>query len=133
LLIPAGLVTYMVFLYANFNDPLAFLKAEGAWSRGFSLSLSFLTNVFIYDLFYVLIFLGFAAFSTLVLVYLIYSKIRISYIVYTLVQLLLVFSSSSLESLPRYVSVLFPIYVGFALVARNRVSNFSLQVFWYYL
>lgn len=32
-LIPTGILSYMVFLYLNFNDPVAFFTAQAAWNR----------------------------------------------------------------------------------------------------
>ncbi|MGD0496284.1 MAG: mannosyltransferase family protein [Candidatus Bathyarchaeia archaeon] len=129
LLIPAGLLTYMTYLYMRFDEPLAFLKAESAWSRVFAPGLLTLKSLFYYDPFYRFTFLGFVALSILMLFYLIYSKVRISYIVYTAVQLFFILSSSLLESLPRYVSVLFPMYLGFAIMARNRFWEETLKLF----
>ncbi|MGA3192743.1 MAG: mannosyltransferase family protein [Candidatus Bathyarchaeia archaeon] len=128
LLIPAGLLTYMTYLYIRFNEPLAFLKAETAWSRVFAPGLLTLQSLFSYDPFYRFTFLGFVALSILMLVFLIYSKVRISYIVYTAVELFFILSSSLLESLPRYVGVLFPMYIGFAIMARNRFWEETLKM-----
>jgi len=36
-LIPLGLIAYMVYQWASFGDPLLFQKAEKAWSRSFAL------------------------------------------------------------------------------------------------
>jgi hypothetical protein len=129
LLIPAGLLTYMAYLYIRFNEPLAFLKAEIAWSRVFVLGPLTLQSLFSYDPFYRFTFLGFVVLSILMLVFLVYSKVRISYIVYTAVELFIILSSSLLESLPRYVSVLFPLYIGFALMAKNRFWEDTLKMF----
>jgi len=129
LLIPAGLLTYMTYLYIEFKQPLAFLEAEAAWGRGFGLALLKLATDSIYDPFYRLIFGGFAALSVLILVYLVHSKVRVSYVTHTFVQLLLIFSSGSPESLPRYVSILFPLYLGFALLSRNKFWDGTLKFF----
>jgi hypothetical protein len=128
LLIPAGLLTYMTYLYLRFNEPLAFLKAEIAWSRGFALGLFTLKSALSYDPFYKFTFLGFVALSILMLVYLIHSKVRISYIAHTAIQLFLILSSGLLESFPRYISVLFPMYLGFAIIARNRFWEETLKL-----
>jgi hypothetical protein len=129
LLIPAGLLTYMTYLYIKFNEPLAFLKTETAWSRGFAPGILTLKSLLSYDPFYKFTFLGFLVLPILMLVYLIYSKVRISYIVYTAVQLFIILSWSLLESLPRYLSVLFPIYIGFAIMAKNRFWEDTIKLF----
>jgi Gpi18-like mannosyltransferase len=129
LLIPAGLLTYMAYLYIRFNEPLAFLKAEAEWSRAFAPGLLTLQSLFSYPPFYKFTFLGFVVLSILMLVYLVYSKVRISYIAYTAIELFVILSSSLLESLPRYVSVLFPMYIGFAIMARNRFWEDTIKIF----
>jgi hypothetical protein len=129
LLIPAGLLTYMAYLYVEFKEPLAFLKAEAAWSRGFSSGLLTLQNALNYDPFYRFVFLGFVALSLLLLVFLIVSKVRTSYILYAAIELFFLLSSTLLESFPRYISVLFPMYLGFALMARNRFWEQSIKMF----
>jgi Gpi18-like mannosyltransferase len=129
LLIPAGLLTYMFYLYIQFKEPLAFLKAESAWSRGFSLSLSTLMSIFTYDPFYAAIFGGFTVASISLVIYLVYRRVRLSYIIYVAVQLFFVFTSGIIESLPRYLCVLFPLFLGLALMARNRLWGDTLKLF----
>jgi Gpi18-like mannosyltransferase len=129
LLIPAGLLTYMTYLYIRFSEPLAFLKTETAWSRGFAPGILTLESLFSYPPFYKFTFLGFVVLSIFMLVYLIYSKVRISYIVYTAVQLFIILSSGLMESFPRYMSVLFPIYIGFAIMAKNRFWEDTIKFF----
>jgi Gpi18-like mannosyltransferase len=127
LMIPAGLLTYIFYLYVQFKEPLAFLKAESAWSRGFSLNLSTLMSIFNYDAFYAAIFGGFTVASILVVVYLVYRRVRLSYVIYVVVQLFFVFTSGIIESLPRYLCVLFPLFLGFGLMARNKLFGDSLK------
>jgi len=128
LFIPVGLLTYMSYLYIVFQEPLAFLKAQSVWGRGFS-PFSALAGIFSYGPFYATIFGGFTVLSFSVLVYLIYSKVRLSYVVYACIQLFFVFSSKLIESLPRYLCVLFPIYLGFALMAKNRFEVRTIKLF----
>ncbi len=128
LLIPAGLLTYMSYLYLVFKEPLAFLKTQSAWRREF-FPFSALANILTYDPFYAALFGGFTVLSISVLIYLIYSKVRLSYVVYVFIQLFVIFSSSLIESLPRYLCVLFPIYLGFALMAKSKFQVWTINLF----
>jgi Gpi18-like mannosyltransferase len=129
LLIPAGLLSYMFYLYVQFKEPLAFLKAESAWSRGFSLSLSTLMSIFTYDPFYAAIFGGFTVASISLVIYLVHRRARLSYVIYVAVQLFFVFTSGIIESLPRYLCVLFPLFLEFGLIARNKLWGDALKLF----
>ena len=54
------------------------------------------------------------------LVFIIYRKLRISYLLYCGLFMFLYLSSNLLDSMPRYISVLFPLYVELALLSRNN-------------
>jgi len=119
LLIPAGLFSFMFYNYIKFRDALAFSHVQAAWSRKLSFISSTLMNTGSYTLFYKIIFYGFVIFALILIVYLVYSKIRISYIIYSLLFLLFYLSTVLLESMPRYISVLFPIYLGMSLLSKR--------------
>lgn len=132
-LIPLGLFTYMFYLHTNFGNALAFKSALFDWSsREFvsifdTLSRWSYNNFFhpfnIYVYFWVFIALFF-------IVYLIYSKARPSYVVYSSILWFFYLSSNSLEGMPRYVSFLFPLYFGVALLAsKNKFYNRLLILF----
>jgi hypothetical protein len=127
---PAGLFTYMIYLFLTFNEPLAFYKSGVAWNRGFVSIITTLVNTYASPLLYKVIYYGFAFLAVLVLIYLILSRVRLSYIAYTGITLFVIFSSHSLGDAPRVISVIFPLYLGFALMAReNFCWGASLKLF----
>jgi len=125
LLIPAGLFTFMFYSYVKFNDALAYFHAQyfhaqrAPVQRGFVFVFATLKSALYYPLFFNIIFIGSVILALILILYLIYAKVRISYIVYSSLLLFLYLSLGALEGIPRYISVLFPIYLGMALLA-NR-------------
>jgi hypothetical protein len=99
-----GFLAYMLYLFLEFNEPLAFKKALFDWSaREFvpffvtlaRLSYNNFFNIYVYFWIFVAIFF---------LAYLIHSKVRSSYVVFPSVLFFFYLSSNSLEGIPRYVS-----------------------------
>jgi len=121
LLIPAGLLAYMSYLYIKFNDAFAFFHAQTAWNRRFTSIFTTLTNLH-YSTFYLIIFVGATILALLLLIYLIDSKVRFSYIIYSALLFFVYLSSGLLESMPRYIGIIFPFYLGLALLANKNKS-----------
>ena len=126
LLIPAGLFTYMFYLSIKFNDALAYIHIQSAWGKGFTSIFKTVSSIKYYSPFYNIIFLGSIIFALLLVIYLIYFRVRISYIVYASLLLFLYLSTGRLDSLPRFIGVLFPLYLGMSLLANKKE-------FWDYL
>jgi len=129
LLIPCGTLSYMFYLYFKFNDAFAFSHASLAWGRKFTSIFATLRNVY-FNLFYQIIFFGAVFIALFLIIYLIYSKIRISYIVYSILLLFFYLSSNALESIPRYLGVLFPLYLGLSLIVnKSRFWDYFFTLF----
>ncbi len=123
LLVPAGLGSYMIYLWVKFKDPFLFIKAQGAWDRkiGFSLGgiwqnitdhvhdLIFPAENFAFSLRNDFEFIFFAAF--LILSIFVFTKLRKSYGLYCLLALLIPFATCSLISMTRFALVLFPVFI----------------------
>jgi Gpi18-like mannosyltransferase len=124
LLVPAGLFTYMAYLYFTFGNPFVFSHASDAWHRKFVLLTTTLQTVKHHQPFYKYIFMGSILIALALLVFIIYRKLRISYLVYCGLFMFFYLSSNLLDSLPRYLSVLFPLYIGLALLSRKN-DNWS--------
>ena len=121
LLIPAGLMSYMIFLYTKFGDPFAFLHYMIFWGRSFSSPFTTINTVGIYPTFYGIIFSISVFFAFSMLLYLIYDKrIRLSYLIYFSVFLYLYMSSGLLESIPRFISAIFAIYISMAILSEKH-------------
>lgn len=131
LLVPAGLLTYMAYLYALVGDPLFFLKVQDNWHRHLAPPWVSIYNTFVeiakhplassgsvnhmIELAFTFAFLGLmvAAFRTL----------RPSYAWYFAASLLVPMSTASLMSMPRFVLVIFPAFMLMALWGRNPLVN----------
>jgi Gpi18-like mannosyltransferase len=120
LCVPMGLTTYMGYLYLTFGNPFVFSHASEAWHRKFVPLTTTLQNVKHYQPFYKYIFMGSILIALVLLAFTIYRRLRISYLVYCSLFMFFYLSSNLLDSMPRYISVLFPFYVALALLSRNN-------------
>ncbi|MEK6823038.1 MAG: mannosyltransferase family protein [Nanoarchaeota archaeon] len=127
-LVPMGLVTFMLYTYLRFGDMFAPLNQSALWNQ----RLAFFTTTFTnpaelaLPLFNRIIFYGAVVVTLLLIILLIIKKVRASYVVYCAWFLWFYVSASILEAMPRYVSVLFPLYIGAALLARDKTWDFFL-------
>jgi len=127
LLVPSGLISYMVYLYIKFNEPFAFIKGQKNWGKRLVYFVDTFWSLDGYGLFHKVIFISFVLIMLTMLFYLFYKKIRLSYTVYALVTFILLISSGTLESMPRFAAMIFPFYIGYALMAQNRVTGEALK------
>lgn len=118
LLVPAGLCSFMLYLFLKFGEPFAFAEVQSAWGRKSTIIFSALAN-FKYEPFYSIIFHGFSYTAMLLIVYLAYRKTRLSYLVYSASLMLIYLSTWSLEAIPRLIGVIFPLYTGLALLGKK--------------
>lgn len=114
LLIPFGLIVYMAYLQWHFGNPWLFLEAQKVYNRFSSQYLRTLLDslTLVRGLFFS---------GVLVAGVVIYRRIRRSYGIYVLIQLLPPLLSGSLTSINRYAVVLFPIPLLMAVVLQRRV------------
>jgi hypothetical protein len=108
-LVPLGLGLYMLYGYLRFGDPLAFVQAAAIWGRKFTSPQVTLATVKNYNLFYGWLFLGTIGFSLLLWGVGLALKIRASYLVYMALLTSVYLCSGTLEAMPRYFSVEFPL------------------------
>lgn len=131
LLVPAGLFSYMFYLYIKFND--AFCFSSALFVKGKKLTSIFTTlgnSINYYSVFYNIIFIGSVIFALVLIFYLIYLKIRVSYIIYSLLLLFVYLSSGHLEGTPRFIGILFPLFLGASLLAnKNKFLDYSFTLF----
>ena len=129
LAVPLGLLSYMTYLHYRFGDAFAFMHAIMAWSRSLASITTTLNSLNHYGLFYQVLFVGFASVAALLALYLVYSRMRLSHIAYAVVLLTASLSGNLLDSIPRYVSVIFPLYIGLALLAsRRKFIDYSITI-----
>lgn len=133
LLIPVGLLAFMVFLYFYLGDPLAFWKIQAYWGKGLSPfgpigDMIFAlydwhreTNPYnhLYNLSYLILTLG-----------LFFINLKKKYFPMSmnviLLWLLVPLTSGTTTCFPRYASVLFPIYLYIPYLLRNHKRLFYL-------
>ena len=129
LLIPAGLVAYMLYLYKATGDPLEFFNNVSIFGQQRSSSPVILPQVFYRYLFKVLPNINYSYFPVvfttyleiisaslfLVLGFLSFYKLRLSYALFFAAGYLIPPLSGSFSSFPRYVLILFPAFLLSAL------------------
>ncbi|MCZ8036650.1 MAG: hypothetical protein O9276_00560 [Microcystis sp. LE17-20A] len=122
LLIPCGLIAYMVFLAWKFNEPLAFVKIQDLWGRNervFPLitlinywkNINFMfpkdanNAVRFLDTFFSSFFLGILLFS------IIKKPLNISLLIFAFLSIFLPLSTGTTQSMMRYMMTIFPIFI----------------------
>lgn len=126
-LIPLGTLTFFFYHYLKFGDFLLFFKVQNWWGRAFTLNkdhfLLFSNPAkvnFLLDIFFTIF--------ILIVVYLVFKNLRISYGLYMLATIAMILSTGTLMSFGRYVLVLFPIYI-----LGSSVKNQYLQQVWIFV
>jgi len=138
-LIPIGLIVYMVYLNKVTGDPLEFLHSVEIFGGQRSSTLILLPQVFYRYIFKILPNLDYSYFPVIFTTFLELSvatvfsaltvlalfRLRPSYAAYTTLAFLIPTFSGSFSSLPRYVLVLFPVFILFGkwLTTRRKFSR----------
>lgn len=135
-LIPLGLLTYMLYLYNTFGDPVAFSTTQSAWGRElvgpFVIIYRDLANlwgadVWRGDIFYHIV-VDLAAFAVVVGAGVVmWRQLGESYALYSLLSVLIPVSSGS-QSMTRYALVVFPLFMLLGLWGRNGLLDRALLV-----
>jgi hypothetical protein len=111
----AGLGTYCLCLAHRFGHPFAFMSAQASWYRHFAMPWISFGNLYL--AFYTAWFYAAVVIALVVLAVGFLLRLRLSYSVMCAVYFLFYLSTMRLESIPRFLSVLFPFYLTIALVA----------------
>jgi hypothetical protein len=125
-LIPLGMISFMIFNYHLTGDFMAFAHAQITWGRHLANPLETLINGYqgnIYAAFEAV----FAAVSIFVLI-LSYRKIRFSYWFFGMYSIFVPLSTG-IQSMPRFMLVIFPIYIIFVDITKNRFSEDLVMIF----
>ncbi len=134
-LAPIGLLAYSVFAHTQTGDYLAMLKAYkvGEWSYQ-SFQPNFLLTLYkqsalvwhngdILTLIPLVCFFGFFIITILTI-----QRLPLSYSIYTLLSLLIFILNSNVVSVNRYVLPLFSVYIGVAMLLKNRTEFIQLFI-----
>ena len=140
LLIPLGLLSYMAYLQYTYQDPLSFIHALSLWSKStvvFPLQTIYryykmLTTVSPTIIQYWVALLEISSLALGILAaYVLYKQKQFSYSLYVFLGSIIPSFTGTLQSLPRYLLVLFPIYF-IKLPAKFRpfilATSFALQL-----
>lgn len=148
LIVPAGLISYMLYLGYKFQDPLMFLHAyQYGWLYN-HFSLNIFKTLAKHAMWIIQYFLGykpinpyggllmllmfFGSWAVLLLstIYMIMKKYRISFIILSLLMLLMFLFNSNFVSVNRYLLPIFPIYLVFADIFQNspRIKQFTISI-----
>jgi len=129
LLIPTGILIYMFYLKKTFSDPFVFSHVQAHWQREIGLKgfadlfkqIKFLFSFRIADPNYpsILIQPGSVLLFLIILLTGI-KKLRISYLVYSLLMILIPLSSGNLLSINRFLIVVFPFFIALSYLGRRK-------------
>jgi Gpi18-like mannosyltransferase len=142
-LIPLGTLLYAIYNYIKWGDPLNFIKVHGQLANSRSVDTIILFPQTLYR--YSKIFLSLpisqfewwiallevsSFFLTSGLLYIAFRKrVKISYLIFAALSFLVPVSSGTFSGLPRYILVLFPIYIALALIANKNVKTLIIIIF----
>jgi hypothetical protein len=124
--VPLGLISFMIFNYYLTGDFLAFAHAQAMWGRHPVNPLDTLINAY-----YGNIYTFFEAIFTMISIFIVilfYRKIRFSYWLFSMYSFILPLSTG-IQSMPRYILVIFPIYILFANITRTLYSEDLVTLF----
>ncbi len=124
-LVPLGLVLYMLFGYTKRGDLLAFSHAGADWGRVLVSPLQTLSLAALYTPFYRALFLGALAAAAVLWVAGLLLRLRGSYLVWAALLIVTYLSSNSLEAVPRYLSVVFPLFIVLALLVNRYPWSYT--------
>jgi len=134
---PLGLISYALYNWIHWGDPLKFLKLQGELNNGRSTSsfifplqtiyryikMIFTVSPSQFEWWIVLLELGVFVFSCLLIIVMWKKKIRLSYIIFTLLGLFMPVLSGTFSGLPRYILPLFPLFLTLSLID-NKMFRF---------
>lgn len=140
-LTPFGVISYLVFDYLNFGNLFQFVKAQGALHNNRSEQLVLFPQTVYryikifsemrfgeYEWWIALLELFSFIFASIFL-YLAWRKnIRLSYVLFGVLALLIPASTGTFTGMPRYILVLFPIFIALGLI-KNKFIKISLIIF----
>lgn len=121
-LVPAGTISFFLYHFIAFGDPLLFFKVEAWWGRAFNInkdhfllfSNSAIANLLIDTLFIIFALVG---------SYFIFKRLRTSYVLYVLPTVLIALSTGTFMSIGRYLLVFFPLYILAASIKNEYVQK----------
>lgn len=138
ILVLFGIGTYMGYLWLQFHNPIIFLSGQSAFSNSRADSLTslvlppqvvyryikifFTASILHYDFWIAILEFAFYIFGLIVLTITTFKrKLQLSWLIFSWSAILLPSFSGTLSSMPRYLLVIFPIYISLALIRSIRI------------
>lgn len=132
LFIPSGLVLFSLYCYYRTGDYFIFGNVLGAgWGRHLSNPVAVLFDSIFSNIFYVN-FAGIFTALAIVLLLIFTNKLKFSYWFLAMYSIFLPLAASTIEHMPsmlRYILVIFPFYVLFAILSKNPLTDKLLTFF----
>lgn len=121
-LVPGGLALYMLYTFIKVYDFLAFAHAGATWGRVLASPIATLSKVKLYEPFYAWLLFGSLMCAYAAWALGLFLRLRPSYLVWAALLLGAYSCSNTLEAMPRYLSVVFPLFIALA-VAVTRIRG----------
>ena len=115
-LIPLGFLSFMWFTRVAFHDPLAYAHATAVWGRKLVPPWQTIANAKSLPPFHLWVFASLLGAALLLWATGIWLKVRLSHLVWTGLLLATYLCSNSLEAMPRYLSIVFPLFIIMAVL-----------------
>lgn len=136
-IIPVGSGIYLLLNYVVFNDFLAFIHIQKEnWFQSFSNPVKTMINSYgtiSWATFPDVITIGYAqiGFSLLGIAVIVWSvfNLRPSYTIYSFITWFIATSTSFAISIPRYVLMIFPVFIFFSIMGRKELANYLIFLF----
>lgn len=136
LIVPLGLLVYSYYNFLRWGNAFYFIKAHGELANSRSVDKIILFPRTLYRYFKIFLSLPLNQFEWWVavlevavfiggafLIYLAYKrKVRMSYLIFSILAFIIPISSGTFSGLPRYISLLFPIYIALAMIKSIKIK-----------
>ena len=110
-LIPMGMAMFSLYGYLKFDNPFAYLHATKVWGREFTSPIRTFRNLAHLPVFYHYYFVSVLIGGLLVYAAAFWFRLRVSYLVYATLLITIYICGASLEAIPRYLTVVFPLFI----------------------
>lgn len=134
LLVPLGLLAYVFYNFQKWGNPFYFIQAQGNLQNNRSIDsvvllpqtlfryikILFSIKPSIYEWWVAFFELSFSIFALSLLYIAWKKKVRFSYILFGLLCFIIPVSTGTFTGLPRYIAVIFPIFITLALLIKNK-------------
>jgi hypothetical protein len=123
-LIPMGMAMFSLYGYLKFDNPFAYLHATKVWGREFTSPIRTFKNATGLPIFYQWFFICVLAGGVLIWLGGFFFRLRASYLAYATLLITIYFCGASLEAIPRYLTVVFPLFITLGLAVRRWPATY---------